>query len=100
MIIYVGYGFDTNDIDDEIWYNLAKKYDAEEVDNHLKNSYNYETTEDEIISKEYKITDALDFIDEHTMIGLNLYDTELGAIYTCDLPNKLKKIEKGWKSKK
>ena len=67
MIIYVGYGFDTNDIDDEIWYNLAKKYDAEEVDNHLKNSYNYETTEDEIISKEYKITDALDFIDKNCM---------------------------------
>ena len=47
-----------------------------------------------------KVDDALEFIDEHTMIGLNLYDTELGAIYTCDLPNKLKKIEKGWKSKK
>lgn len=67
MIIYVGYGFDTNDIDDEIWYNLAKKYDAEEVDNHLKKSFNYEITEDEVISKEDKIADALDFIDENSM---------------------------------
>ena len=67
MITYVGYGFDTNDIDDEIWYNLAKKYDTKEVDDHLKNSFDYEMTEDKVISEEDKITDALDFIDENSM---------------------------------
>lgn len=64
---YIGYGFDTNDISNEIWYNLAKKYDTEEVDDHLKDSFDSEITEDEVISKEYKITDALDFIDENSM---------------------------------
>ena len=67
MIIYVGYGFDTNDISDEIWYNLATKYDTEAVKKHLNASFDYEITDDEAISEEYKITDALDFIDENTM---------------------------------
>ena len=35
MINYIGYGFDTNEIDDEIWYNLAKTYDADQVEKHL-----------------------------------------------------------------
>ena len=64
---YIGYGFDTNDIEDKTWYNLAKKYDTEAVEEHLKDSFNYEITNDEVISEEYKIQDALDFIDENNI---------------------------------
>ena len=62
---YIGYGFDTNDIEDKTWSNLAKKYDTEAVEDHLKDSFDYEVTDDEVISEEYKITDALDFINEN-----------------------------------
>ena len=65
MINYIGYGFDTNEIDDEIWYNLAKTYDADRVEKHLKDSFDSDITDDEMISEEYKITDAVDFIDEN-----------------------------------
>jgi hypothetical protein len=67
MYIYMGYGFDTNDIEDKTWYNLAKKYDAEAVEEHLKDSFDCEITDDEVISEEYKITDALDFINENNI---------------------------------
>ena len=65
MINYIGYGFDTNEIDDEIWYNIAKTYDADKIEKHLKDSFDSDITDDEIISEEYKITDAVDFIDEN-----------------------------------
>lgn len=44
-----------------------------------------------------KVDDALDFLEEHTLTGLDLSDEELGAAHTCNLPHKLKKIEKSWK---
>ena len=48
-----------------------------------------------------KFDDALEFLEEHTYLGINIEDKDIiGADYSCNLPEKLIKIEKGWKSRK
>ncbi len=65
MQTYIGYGFDTNDIDEKAWYDLANKYDKKELEEHFKDTYADEITNNEILTEEDKIKDALDFIDEN-----------------------------------
>lgn len=62
---YIGYGFDTNEIDDSVWYALAQKYDNEEVAEHFNNTFAEDIANGTIVTEDDKIQDALDFIDEN-----------------------------------
>lgn len=64
MQIYVGYGFNTNDIPDEEWLPLVEKYDKKFFEEHLRDTYEKEPAD---IDTEDKIADAIDFIEENSM---------------------------------
>ena len=42
MQIYIGYGFDTNEVYNEDWYNLVKKYDKKDFEEHLRLTFEKE----------------------------------------------------------
>ena len=51
--------------------------------------------------KEIKENSGTMYKDDVEKAGQNFEDDDIiGSDYTCDLPKKLLKIEKGWKSKK
>lgn len=65
MLTYVGYGFDTNEINDEIWYALANKYDNEELTEHFHNNFAEEIANNKPLNKDNKIQDAIEFINKN-----------------------------------
>lgn len=63
MQTYVGYGINTNDIPDEDWLALAKKYDKETFETYLRSTYKEEP--DKTDEKD-QVQDALDFIEKNS----------------------------------
>lgn len=64
MQIYVGYGFDTADINDETWAALVKKYDTEAY-NDIEKKAAILAGHDE--TQEIMIDNAIDFINENSI---------------------------------
>lgn len=64
MQIYVGYGFDTADINDETWAALVKKYDTEAY-NDIEKKAAVLAGHDE--TQEIMIDNAIDFINENSI---------------------------------
>ena len=62
MQIYVGYGFDTNEVYNEDWYNLVKKYDKKDFEEHLQLTFEKELND---ISEEDKIEEAINYIEQN-----------------------------------
>ena len=62
---YIGYGFDTNEIEDSAWLTLVDKYDKYDFAEHLCNTFLEKVKEGYIVTDDDKIQDALDFIDEN-----------------------------------
>ena len=75
-----------------------KSSDGDIITNHDVNEFNGWLID---YVDDLKFDDALEFLEEHTFFEVNFEDDDIiGSDYTCDLPKKLLKIEKGWKSKK
>lgn len=59
MEVYVGYGFDTNDIPASAWLSLVEKYDAKEFEDFIEEGYDA----NEEFTQEDKEQAAVDFIE-------------------------------------
>ena len=65
MQVYVGYGFDTNEIENNVWLTLVDKYDKHDFAEYIYNTFLEKIKNGYIVTDDDKIQKALEFINKN-----------------------------------